>query len=182
MFETRIAGRGAAKPVSGFTLVELLMTIALASILMAIAVPSFNQLVVGSRLTTQANELVAAINLARSEAIKRNANISLCRANSATATACSASAGNWQHWIVRTGAGTVVRRGIVNTSGALVVQSTLNGDQVIFGSDGLARTGGALVNDHRITVCSRRTDDGNARRVVLGAGSRLSTQSLSLEC
>lgn len=174
---------GAAKRIAGFTMVELLITVALASILMTMAVPSFNQMVMGSRLTTQANEFVSAVNFARSEAIKRNASISLCRASSPTATACAGSSGNWQHWIVRTGAGNVVRRGIVNTfSGALVVQSTLTADQVMFGSDGLARTGGALVNNNQISVCSRRTADSNARRVVMGAGSRMSTQTFSSGC
>lgn len=184
MFATPLSDSGDAKRIAGFTMVELLITIAIASILMAIAVPSFNQMVVSSRLTTQANEFVSAVSFARSEAIKRNATISLCRATSVTATACAGSSGSWQHWIVRTGAGNVVRRGIVNTfSGAMVVQSTLNADQVMFGSDGLARTGGVLVNDNQISVCSsRRTTDSNARRVVLGAGSRMSTQSFSSGC
>jgi type IV fimbrial biogenesis protein FimT len=189
MFATPLSDSGDAKRIAGFTrnagftMVELLITIAIASILMSIAVPSFNQMVVGSRLTTQANEFVSAVSFARSEAIKRNATISLCRATSATATACAGSSGSWQHWIVRTGAGNVVRRGIVNTfSGAMVVQSTLTADQVMFGSDGLARTGGALVNDNQISICSRRTADRNARRVVLGAGSRMSTQSFSSGC
>lgn len=163
-------------------MVELLITIAIASVLMAIAVPSFNQMIVSSRLTTQANDFVAAINLARSEAIKRNASVTLCSASGADATVC-AGAGDWEHWIVRAGTGTIVRRGVVNAaSGAVVVQSTLTGNQVVFGSDGLAQTGGVLVNDHAITVCSRRTDTNNARSVVLGAGSRISTHILSRGC
>lgn len=172
-----------SRRISGFTIVELMITLAVSAILMAVAVPSFNQMIMTSRLTAQANELVSAINLARSEAIKRNASISLCRVNTATATACAAQSANWQHWIVSTGAGTVVRRGIVNTfSGALVVQSTLNGDQVVFGPDGLARTGGALVNDRQVNVCSTRAAQGNARQVILGRGSRISTQTASQQC
>jgi type IV fimbrial biogenesis protein FimT len=182
MFATKIAEGGRARRLSGFTMVELLITIAIASILMAVAVPSFNQMIVSSRLTTQANDLVSAVNLARSEAIKRNASITLCSADDVDATEC-AGAGDWEHWIVRTGTGTVVRRGVVNaSSGTVVVQSTLTGNQVVFGSDGLARTGGGLVNDHAITICSRRTDTNNARSVVLGAGSRISTQTLSRGC
>src|SRR5688572_16029390 len=92
--------RRAARRVSGFTLIELMVTIAVASVLLGIAVPSFNQLIVTNRLTAQANEVVSAINFARSEAIKRNTSISFCRTSSATATTCAASAGNWQDWIV----------------------------------------------------------------------------------
>lgn len=56
---------------SGFTLVELMITLAIAGILVAVGIPSFNSAISDSRLTSYANELVAALNLARSEAIKR---------------------------------------------------------------------------------------------------------------
>lgn len=166
-------GRGA-----GFTIIELMIAVAVASILLAVAVPSFNQMVVSGRLTAQSNEMIAAISLARSEAIKRNASVTLCRA-AANATTCSTAAGVWQNWIIRvgTGSGTVVRQGTVNNFGStLVMRSTLNTDQVVFGPDGLARTGGVMVADHTITVCSTRRIDRNVRRIVLGAGSRMSTQ------
>lgn len=170
-----------APRMSGFTLVELMITIGVASILLAIAVPSFNQLIVTNRLTTQANEVVAALNFARSEAIKRNTSISFCRAGSATETTCAAAAGTWQNWIVTPGGGNVVRRGVVNDfSGGISVQSTLSGDQVVFGPDGLARTGGVIVNNQRISICSPRAQNG--RHVVLGSGSRLSTEPFTGNC
>ena len=56
---------------SGFTLMELMVTIAIAAILVGIAIPSFTSIITSNRLTTSANELVTALNLARSEAVKR---------------------------------------------------------------------------------------------------------------
>lgn len=182
MFDMKSAGASALERSSGFTMVELVVTIAIASVLLGIAVPSFNQMIVSSRLTTQSNEMIAAISFARSEAIKRNGSLSFCRVGSETATACAAVTGNWQHWIVRTAAGNVVRRGVVNTfGGTIVVQSTLSNDTAVFGSDGLMRSGGAL-NNRQISVCSTRRADNNARQITVGAGSRVSTLSLNQQC
>lgn len=171
------------KPDNGFTLIELLVTIAAAAILMAVAVPSFNDLIVSSRLSTQTNDLIAAINTARSEAIKRNRNTSFCRAASATATSCVSSSGTWEHWIVVSG-GIVLRRGTINRYGnTMNVTSTLTNDTVVLTSEGLARTsGGALIANPTITICASNGPTNNNRRITLGAGSRLSTSALAGAC
>lgn len=62
---------------AGFSLVELMVVVAIAAILMGMAAPSFRELIQNQRLTTSANNLFAAINLARSEAIKRGARVDL---------------------------------------------------------------------------------------------------------
>jgi type IV fimbrial biogenesis protein FimT len=59
----------------GFTLLELIVAISIAGILMALAIPSFRDMIRGSRLTTTINEIVGSLNYARSEAIKRGTNI-----------------------------------------------------------------------------------------------------------
>jgi type IV fimbrial biogenesis protein FimT len=58
----------------GFTLIELMVTIALIAILMAVAVPSFVTYQRNSELTSFTNTLLAGINAARGEAIKRGRN------------------------------------------------------------------------------------------------------------
>ncbi|MCG5496885.1 GspH/FimT family pseudopilin [Ectothiorhodospira variabilis] len=63
---------------SGLTLVELMVTISVFAILLAIAVPGFQTLVQNTRATTAANELVTALHYARSEAVRRGGNVSVC--------------------------------------------------------------------------------------------------------
>lgn len=167
---------------AGFSLLELMVTLTVAGIVMAVAVPAFQGLSISNRLTTQTNEIVAAMNLARSEAIKRNATITLCRAASDTATACANATDVWENWIVTAPTG-VLRRGTIDTfNGTILLQSTLTADAVSFGSDGLVRTGGALVNDNEFIVCSTGGHGDNIRRVTLGRGSRLSTELETGDC
>jgi len=80
----------------GFTAVELIIVMAVVGILMAIAVPSFRSFMQNSRLTTQANTLVYALNLARSSAIQLDRAVEVCA--SADGATCN---GAWnQGWIV----------------------------------------------------------------------------------
>jgi len=61
----------------GFTLIELVMTMAIAGILIGIAIPSFNSTITSSRITSYANDLVSALNLARSEAVRRGIQVTV---------------------------------------------------------------------------------------------------------
>ncbi|BAV33248.1 pilus assembly protein [Sulfuricaulis limicola] len=82
----------------GLTMVELIIVLTVAGILAALAGPSMQKFVSSNRLTTQVNDLLADISLARSEAIKRNVNAGICASTSGTG--CTVS-GNWASgWLV----------------------------------------------------------------------------------
>jgi type IV fimbrial biogenesis protein FimT len=90
----------------GFTLIELLITLAVLAIVLAIAAPSFANLVQSNRTQTISNDLVGALQLARSEAVKRNAKVDICRRNG---NAC-ANATDWGNgWLVKVNGGDVLR-------------------------------------------------------------------------
>ncbi len=64
---------------NGFTLVELLVVVAVFAIIATIAAPNLRTLFLENRATTQVNQLVEALNVARSEAVRRNQAVTLCR-------------------------------------------------------------------------------------------------------
>lgn len=63
----------------GFTLIELMITLAVATVLLSTALPNFVQAINNNRLATNTNDFIASLNLARSEAIKRGVNVVVAR-------------------------------------------------------------------------------------------------------
>jgi len=84
----------------GFTLIELMVAIMVLAILLGVAVPSFRDAALSSRLTAYANDLVASAQIARSEAIKRNSIVTLCASKNGTSCGVDAGAGWEAGWIV----------------------------------------------------------------------------------
>ena len=94
----RCVPRGRPGRTGGFTLVELLVTIAVAGILAVIGVPALRTFLQNDRQWTNANSLVMSLNAARSEAIKQDAPVSVCPTTNGTS--CSTTAAWAQGWIV----------------------------------------------------------------------------------
>ncbi len=66
---------------SGFTLIELIIALVIATLLLTLAVPDMRNFIRNNRITTETNTLMAHINLARSEATKRGCVVAMCRKN-----------------------------------------------------------------------------------------------------
>lgn len=163
----------------GFSFVELMVAVAIVAILAGIAAPSFTAMLALNRLSSQTNDFVGALQYARSEAIKRNRNVMLCRTASATATACADGA-EWSHWIVTSGADNVLRRGSVSGAGStLVVTSTFGSARLSFASSGIAS---AADGANSLTVCTPRSTDNNIATISVGVAGRTTLAKSSGAC
>ena len=91
--------RPSIKAIQGFSLVEVLTAVAILGVLMGLATVSFSEISLSSRLTDTANRLVSSAALGRSEAIKRNAVVTMCM--SADSSTCITSGGWQQGWILK---------------------------------------------------------------------------------
>lgn len=137
----------------GFTLVEMMVTVAILGILAMIALPSFDSFILTHMLHNYANDFAAAARLARSEALKRNTPVRLCM--SADGVTCTSS-GSWeQGWLVMTATNEVVRAWPATDSGYRVISAA---SLLTFQANGLGAGMSAL-------VC-RQSPAGDQERVV----------------
>jgi len=82
----------------GYTLIELMSMLAVVSILVSVGLPMLNVFFDSNRMVSNTNDLVAGLNIARSEAIKQQIRVTLCQ--SADTASCTGS-GQWEDgWIV----------------------------------------------------------------------------------
>jgi type IV fimbrial biogenesis protein FimT len=78
---------------SGFTLIELLITVTIAGILLGLAVPGFSAFIRSNRAEVQVSSLVNSLNYARSEAVRRSANVVISPVSGG-----SSWIGGWRVW------------------------------------------------------------------------------------
>ncbi len=172
----------------GVTLIELMVGIVITGVLLAIGVPSFQSTIASSRVTTSNNDFVSAMALARSEAIRRGARITVCK--STNGTAC-VTAGNWaQGWIVfvdttrsTTDAAVdtgevIVSRSQASSAGIVIAGEAAVANFISFSADGTARNMAGAAQQGRIRVCNTSPALDNARRardITLAGTGRLTT-------
>lgn len=168
-FESGAAGQ------RGVTLIELMITLAIAAILLGVALPNFRAFVAANRLSGSAQEFLVALQLARSEAIRSGGQVTL-RLNATAGSADWGSAG-WTMFADTNGNGAldageqVLRDGMPLPAQLTLIGSANFATFIAFDRDGrLASPGGGV-----FVLCqgSALTEDGQSRSraiVVNGAG------------
>jgi type IV fimbrial biogenesis protein FimT len=147
-----------ARQILGFTLIELMVTIAVAAILVVVAVPNLRTFVQNGRINTQVNDLIADLNYARSEAIKRRTNVSVCQSTNGT----TCTGGNWKDgrliWADANGnaaldAGEVLRARGAAAGGDNTLNMQVGADPIVFNLSGMYAGGAAGT---RFAICDDR--------------------------
>lgn len=159
----------------GFSLVELLVTVAIASIFLALAIPSFHTIRQNNQAVTISNYLSGGLSYARSEAIKRGTTVSLCGAADNAQTSCGAS-NDWSNgWIVFSdldGDGVIdigdeiLKASPIPSLGATI---TAPGDFVTFSPNGFVASGSG-----DFSLQAQGCYGENARTVTISNAGRLS--------
>ncbi|WP_006788250.1 GspH/FimT family pseudopilin [Thiorhodospira sibirica] len=159
---------------NGFTLVELMVTVAVAAILLTVAIPGFDALMQEQRAATQSNHLLTALNLARSEAVKRGARVSACP--SSNGTACSGS--DWTvGWMVYTDTATTDTTSTVGE--VLRVWSAPRGIETLSGASHVRYRGsGELLNADpvNLTLKPKGCSGQRARNIRIGLTGQAGVQ------
>ena len=162
----------------GFTLVELLVTMALVAILLAVGIPSYQSITTSNRMAGEMNALIGDLQVARSEAVKQGLTVTICPSNSTAAPYACSNSSNWSGgWVIFVGVSSAT------SSNPLRLQPSLGGTDVLqsnsttavqavsFNRNGFStNTGSITLNDANSTVDRRRC-------AVIAAAGRISLQS-----
>ncbi len=168
---------------SGFTLVELLVVVAVAGTLLSIALPSFTDMLNTQKSNALLNSFLASLNLARSEAIKRNARAVLCK--SADKVSCTTAGGWEQGWIVfhdaNNNATLDAGEQVVQQQGASSAGPRLSGNAqvanyVSYSASGSAKLVSGAFQAGTFTLCPASASGTDVRQIVLSGTGRPRTQ------
>ena len=167
---------------SGFTLIELMITLAIAAVLMTLVAPSFQSTIRNNRTVTNANNLLASLNIARSEAIKRGVQVTIKRKGS---TSKNWDAG-WDIFTDIDGDGTVdTEDEILKTASALTDSYTLRAntpyaDWIAYKPDGLAIASGGNAGTFRL--CDDTADKNISRAIIINLTGRARIETGTASC
>lgn len=160
----------------GFTLVELMVVLAVLALMIGIGVPAFNGIIQRNRLAAAANEFVSALQTARMEAVRRNRRAVLCPSTNGT----SCGGGNWARLVIFidedlsgdvNGDELVVRTTDIVRAGSGVTASS-GTNRIWFGSDGRVSVGAG--DTARVSLVAANLPAASNGRLVEAAVSRIS--------
>ncbi len=162
----------------GFTLLELMTTLAVLAILVALAAPSLAELIANNRMASASNSVLAGIQTARSEAITRGVPVLFCARN-AGGTDCNGGLGNLtQGWLVGTDPnadGSVADGEVIrlsepdNGSLSYTVGAVVTSNAIRYQASGRV-TSGVSASGAMLDLCDSRTGEEGRRIMISTTG------------
>lgn len=179
---------------NGFSLVELMVTLVVATVVLTIAVPSFISMVQNNRMTAYVNDFITTLNVARSEAIKRGIRVTVCKSNNGTG--CTTN-GHWeQGWLSFVDANNNAT--VDNGETLLQVHEALRGknttlignsnvdDYISFAATGFSQQTSGALQPGTLILCDDRGFGKNAKGIVLNTTGRVmavpATETGKVDC
>ena len=163
----------------GFSLLELMITLAVAAILLVIAVPSFRDLMHRSQVSSASNELLASLSYARTEAINRGQLVSMCPSANGAA-ACAGGKAFETGWIVYTYPAGAASANVAYASSAILLRATtvrtgvsiqsLNSTVITFGQQGQLKPSAPTL---KFVTCYRSGSSGTGASTTKVPGAEL---------
>ena len=170
------------KKQTGFTLVELMVTLVVVAILLTIGVPSFIQMVRNNRIATEANNMISALNIARSEALKLGRQVTVAK-----------TGGEWEAgWRVFSdmdgdgtydaGDGDTLIQEYAGLSNGYTLRSGANiANWIAYLPSGLARGSGGLSSD-TFRLCADDQDTATGRSLAINTVGRVRIDEGTVSC
>lgn len=168
---------------SGFSLIELIVTIAVAAILLATAIPAFSNLIAKNELSTASNAARGALMVARQTAVMRGHPVSLCAGEPVSGCNGDWSKGQWLVFRDANHSGdldsddTVLRHGRVPNAGQVSIDG--NGplrSALVYMPLGHAERASGAFGAGRLRLCVARDITPNARELIISASGRVRMQ------
>lgn len=171
---------------TGFSLLELMVTVAVLAITVTIALPSFTSTIQNNRLSTQANQFIAALQLTRSSAISRNQRITLCK--SSDGSSCTTN-GDWtQGWIIfvdnNSDATLDIGEELLRVQTSLDGNTTLNGetdvaDYISYVASGASQLTNGDIQQGSLALCDERGFVSQSKGININSTGRPRTSEAS---
>ena len=170
------------KKCSGVSLIELMITLSIAAILLALGAPSFMAMLNTNRLEARAGDFISSLNVARSEAVLRNTRTSMCK--SSDGASCT---GDWEEgWIVFVDDGE--NAGVVDGDEEVILvyggfdhaSYTLRGNSNVTNRVSFSAQGYSLGFNGQLVLCFDEDqsgegdfDDENGRVIIISSSGRI---------
>ena len=170
---------GTCEPVKGFTLLEIQITLLILVGVLLFAIPAWSKILLTNRLATESNTFLAALHLARSEAVKRNVRTMLCV--SPSGVSCSSS-GDWhQGWIMFADANNnasrdsneiIIRYGQPLSRNLLLTGNTPVATYISYNTSGATRLVSGALQMGTLKLCQKSLVRSDARLLIISSTGR----------